>query len=49
EVDPLNPSPPASDSEPDDEIEIKNPIEHGDETVPVSVYEVGESSTAAIP
>ncbi|GJT53558.1 hypothetical protein Tco_0988612 [Tanacetum coccineum] len=27
----------------------ENPIEHEDETVPVSVYEVGESSTAAIP
>ncbi|GJX33310.1 putative reverse transcriptase domain-containing protein [Tanacetum coccineum] len=48
-VDPLNPSPPASKSEPDDEIEVENPIEHEDETVPVSVYEVGESSTAAIP
>ncbi|GJR02618.1 hypothetical protein Tco_0525602 [Tanacetum coccineum] len=30
-------------------IEVENPIEHEDETVPVSVYEVGESSTAAIP
>ncbi|GKB60021.1 hypothetical protein Tco_0916207 [Tanacetum coccineum] len=49
EVDPLNPPPPASESEPDNEIEIDNPIEHEDETVPVSVYEVGESSTAAIP
>ncbi|GKB75554.1 hypothetical protein Tco_0942449, partial [Tanacetum coccineum] len=48
EVDPLNPPPPASESEPDDEIEVENPIEHEDETVPVSVYEVGESSTAAI-
>ncbi|GJV36180.1 hypothetical protein Tco_1408657, partial [Tanacetum coccineum] len=26
-----------------------NPIEHEDKTVPVSVYEVGESSTVAIP
>nr|GEW24858.1 hypothetical protein [Tanacetum cinerariifolium] len=33
EVDPLNPSPPASESEPDDEIEVENPIEHADETV----------------
>ncbi|GJX97473.1 hypothetical protein Tco_0353271 [Tanacetum coccineum] len=33
----------------DDEIEVENPNEHEDETVPVSVYEVGESSTAAIP
>ncbi|GJY14316.1 putative reverse transcriptase domain-containing protein [Tanacetum coccineum] len=49
ETDSLNPPPPASESEPDDEIEVENPIEHEDETVPVSVYEVGESSTAAIP
>ncbi|GJX70834.1 putative reverse transcriptase domain-containing protein [Tanacetum coccineum] len=49
EVDPLNPSPPASESEPDNEIEVENPIEHEDETVLISVYEVGESSTAAIP
>ncbi|GJT92274.1 hypothetical protein Tco_1081119 [Tanacetum coccineum] len=49
EVDPLNPLLPAYESEPDDEIEVENPIEHEDETVPVSVYEVGESSTAAIP
>ncbi|GJU64181.1 hypothetical protein Tco_1246016 [Tanacetum coccineum] len=49
EVDPLNPPPPTSESEPDNEIEVENPIEHKDETVPVSVYEVGESSTAAIP
>ncbi|GJW38721.1 hypothetical protein Tco_0064566 [Tanacetum coccineum] len=40
---------PASESEPDNEIEVENPIEHKDETIPVSVYEVGESSTAAIP
>ncbi|GKE64492.1 hypothetical protein Tco_1518653, partial [Tanacetum coccineum] len=39
EVDPLNPSPPASESEPDDEIEVENPIKHEDKTVPVSVYE----------
>ncbi|GJU30579.1 putative reverse transcriptase domain-containing protein [Tanacetum coccineum] len=49
EVDPLNHPPPTFESEPDDEIEVENPIEHEDETVPVSVYEVGESSTAAIP
>ncbi|GJY41864.1 hypothetical protein Tco_0429134, partial [Tanacetum coccineum] len=49
EVDPLNPPPPASEFEPDNEIEVKNPIEHEDETVPVSVYEVGESSNVAIP
>ncbi|GKD98644.1 hypothetical protein Tco_1382541 [Tanacetum coccineum] len=46
EVDPLNPPPPASESEPKDAIEVKNPIEHEDETVPASVDEVGESSTA---
>ncbi|GKE78073.1 hypothetical protein Tco_1544193, partial [Tanacetum coccineum] len=44
EVDPLNPLPPASESEPDDEIEVENPIEHEDETVPVSVYEVGTAT-----
>ncbi|GKA64230.1 hypothetical protein Tco_0763836 [Tanacetum coccineum] len=49
EVDPLNPLSLASESEPDDEIEVENPIDHEDETVPVSVYEVGESSTAVIP
>ncbi|GJY86376.1 hypothetical protein Tco_0500402 [Tanacetum coccineum] len=49
EVDPLNPLPPASVSEPDNEIEVENLIEHEDETIPVSVYEVGESSTATIP
>ncbi|GKE33412.1 hypothetical protein Tco_1452734 [Tanacetum coccineum] len=49
EVDPLNPPSPAFESEPNDEIEVENPIEHKDETIPVSVYEVGESSTAAIP
>ncbi|GJS80639.1 putative reverse transcriptase domain-containing protein [Tanacetum coccineum] len=43
EVDPLNPPPPASESEPDDEIEIENPIEHEDETVPVSVYETAHA------
>ncbi|GJS90375.1 hypothetical protein Tco_0773011, partial [Tanacetum coccineum] len=46
EVDPLNPPPPASESEPEDVIEVENPIEHEDETVPASVHEVGESSTA---
>ncbi|GJY53792.1 hypothetical protein Tco_0445456, partial [Tanacetum coccineum] len=49
ELDPLNPLPPASESEPDNEIEVENPIEHEDGTIPVSVYEVGKSSTAAIP
>ncbi|GJX25391.1 hypothetical protein Tco_0231687 [Tanacetum coccineum] len=46
EADPLNPSPPASESEPEDAIEAENPIKHEDETVPASVHEVGESSTA---
>ncbi|GJV94492.1 putative reverse transcriptase domain-containing protein [Tanacetum coccineum] len=46
EVDPLNPSPLASESEPKDAIEVENPIEYEDETVPASVHEVGESSTA---
>ncbi|GJS78222.1 hypothetical protein Tco_0728103 [Tanacetum coccineum] len=46
EVDPLNPPPPTFESEPKDAIEVENPIEHEDETVPASVHEVGESSTA---
>ncbi|GJX84784.1 hypothetical protein Tco_0335558 [Tanacetum coccineum] len=46
EVIPINPPPPASESEPEDAIEVANPIEHEDETVPASVHEVGESSTA---
>ncbi|GKC09445.1 hypothetical protein Tco_1001055 [Tanacetum coccineum] len=46
EVDPLNPPPPASESEPKDVIEVKNLIEHEDEIVPASVHEVGESCTA---
>ncbi|GKG00403.1 hypothetical protein Tco_0302093, partial [Tanacetum coccineum] len=33
----------------DDAIEVENPIEHEDETIPASVYKVGESSTTAIP
>ncbi|GJS50446.1 putative reverse transcriptase domain-containing protein [Tanacetum coccineum] len=49
EVDPLNPPPPASESQSDDEMEVENPIELEDETIPVSVYKVGESSTAIIP
>ncbi|GKD37746.1 putative reverse transcriptase domain-containing protein [Tanacetum coccineum] len=38
EVDPLNPPPHAFESEPDDEIEVENLIEHEDETVPASVH-----------
>nr|GEW96073.1 hypothetical protein [Tanacetum cinerariifolium] len=45
EVDPLNPSPTAYDSEPKDVIKVENTIESKDETVPASVYAVGESST----
>nr|GEW57507.1 putative reverse transcriptase domain-containing protein [Tanacetum cinerariifolium] len=49
EVDPLNPQSPASELELEDVTKAENPIEHEDETVPASVHEVGESSTAAIP
>ncbi|GKD71432.1 hypothetical protein Tco_1325522, partial [Tanacetum coccineum] len=45
-VDPLNPLPPASKLEPEDVIEVENMIEYEDETIPASVHEVGESSTA---
>nr|GEZ76520.1 hypothetical protein [Tanacetum cinerariifolium] len=45
-MDPFNPPPPASESEPEDAIEVDNPIKHEDETVPSSVHEVGESFTA---
>ncbi|GJT80702.1 putative reverse transcriptase domain-containing protein [Tanacetum coccineum] len=48
EVDPLNPSPPTSESEPEDVIEVENLIEHEDDTVPTSIHEVGDSSTAPI-
>ncbi|GJT39408.1 hypothetical protein Tco_0939273 [Tanacetum coccineum] len=48
EVDPLNLPPPAFESKHDNEIEVENSIEHEDETIPVSVYEVGKSSTATI-
>ncbi|GKB19985.1 hypothetical protein Tco_0853908 [Tanacetum coccineum] len=46
EMDPLNPPPPTFKSEPKDVIEVENLIEHEDETVPASVHEVGELSTA---
>ncbi|GKE55983.1 hypothetical protein Tco_1495168 [Tanacetum coccineum] len=46
EVDPLNPLPLASESESEYAIEVENPIDHEDETIHASVYEVGESSTA---
>ncbi|GJQ97164.1 hypothetical protein Tco_0008303 [Tanacetum coccineum] len=48
-MDPLNPPPLASESEPDDEVEVEDAVESEDEIVPASVYEVGESSTIAIP
>nr|GEX54712.1 putative reverse transcriptase domain-containing protein [Tanacetum cinerariifolium] len=38
EVDPLNPPSPASESEPNDEIEVENQIEHEDETIHASVH-----------
>nr|GEZ03467.1 hypothetical protein [Tanacetum cinerariifolium] len=43
EVDPLNPPPPASESEPEDVNEVKNTIESEDEIVPASVHEVGKA------
>ncbi|GKF81724.1 hypothetical protein Tco_0240326 [Tanacetum coccineum] len=48
EMDSLNPPPPASESELDNEIEVENPVEHEDETISVSVYEIGKSSTTII-
>ncbi|GJX49529.1 putative reverse transcriptase domain-containing protein, partial [Tanacetum coccineum] len=49
ETDSLNHPPPVSKSEPDEVIEVENSIEPKDETVPANVYEIGESSTMAIP
>ncbi|GKA30545.1 hypothetical protein Tco_0716850 [Tanacetum coccineum] len=46
EVDPLNPLPPASESEPEDVIKVEDTVESKDETIPGSVHKVGESSTA---
>ncbi|GJY82141.1 hypothetical protein Tco_0494892 [Tanacetum coccineum] len=46
EVDPLNPLPPASESEPEDVMEIEDTVEPEEETIPASVHEIGESSTA---
>ncbi|GKA23397.1 hypothetical protein Tco_0709359 [Tanacetum coccineum] len=45
----LNHPPPVSESEPNDEIEVEDAVKPEIETVPVSVYEVDESSTVAIP
>nr|GFA61406.1 hypothetical protein [Tanacetum cinerariifolium] len=47
EADPLNPPPPAFDSEPEDVIEVEDTVEPEDESVPASFHEVGESSTAS--
>ncbi|GKA41217.1 putative reverse transcriptase domain-containing protein [Tanacetum coccineum] len=44
EVDPLNPPPHASESEPDDEIEVEDAVESEDETVPASVHEMASLS-----
>nr|GFB00039.1 hypothetical protein [Tanacetum cinerariifolium] len=46
-MDPLNTPSLASESEPEDAIEVENPIDHEDETVLASVYEVGELSTSS--
>nr|GEU57033.1 hypothetical protein [Tanacetum cinerariifolium] len=40
EVDPLNPSPPASESETKDVIEVEDTVEPEDETIPASVHEL---------
>ncbi|GJS91031.1 putative reverse transcriptase domain-containing protein [Tanacetum coccineum] len=45
EADPLNLLPPASDSESEDVVVVKDMVEPKDETVPNSVHKVGESST----
>nr|GEX78329.1 putative reverse transcriptase domain-containing protein [Tanacetum cinerariifolium]GEY09975.1 putative reverse transcriptase domain-containing protein [Tanacetum cinerariifolium] len=39
EMDSVDPSPPAFELEPKDAIEVENPIEHEDETIPASVHE----------
>ncbi|GKE99965.1 hypothetical protein Tco_0023316 [Tanacetum coccineum] len=43
EVDPFNPLPPASKSEPDDEIKVEDAVESVDETVPASVYKTAHA------
>nr|GFD27518.1 hypothetical protein [Tanacetum cinerariifolium] len=40
EVDPLNPSSHASKSEPEDAIEVENPIKYEDEIFPASVHKI---------
>nr|GEU36868.1 hypothetical protein [Tanacetum cinerariifolium] len=44
EVDPLNPLPPASESEPEDVIKIEDTVEFEDETVPASVHKMASLS-----
>ncbi|GJU29743.1 hypothetical protein Tco_1173332 [Tanacetum coccineum] len=39
-VDPFNPPPPASESDPQDVIEVEDTVESKDETVPANVYEM---------
>nr|GFA91819.1 hypothetical protein [Tanacetum cinerariifolium] len=46
EVDPLNPHLLASESEPEDVIEVEDTVKSEDKTVHAGVHEVGESSTA---
>nr|GEW21242.1 hypothetical protein [Tanacetum cinerariifolium] len=46
EVNHFNPPPHAFDSKPEDVIEVEDTVDSEDETVPVSIHEVGESSTA---
>nr|GEU94119.1 putative reverse transcriptase domain-containing protein [Tanacetum cinerariifolium] len=43
EVNPLNPLPRASESEPEDVTKVENTIKHEDETVPASVHEVAHA------
>nr|GEW38617.1 retrotransposon protein, putative, Ty3-gypsy subclass [Tanacetum cinerariifolium] len=43
EVDPLNPSPHVSDSEPEDMIEVEDTVELEDETVPASFHETAHA------
>ncbi|GKG37615.1 hypothetical protein Tco_0456838, partial [Tanacetum coccineum] len=43
EADPLNPPPPASDSDPEDVVKVEDMIELEDETVPNSVHEKGKA------
>nr|GFA11674.1 hypothetical protein [Tanacetum cinerariifolium] len=44
EMDPLNAPPPTFESEPEDAIEVENPTEHEDETIPTSIHEMASLS-----